>query len=373
MRRHQLAALALSTTLVVLSGCERPAIEAAGETAGDAAIDPHAAPLTITGELSYLVRIALHPESIAVVALRDATDPDADPAAEQRIELAGRQVPIAFELVADRAALNPERSYSIDGTIFSLGVPAWRSEAVPIDMSADALALGTLLLQPHRESPPAPPKRTERTERTERTATPIEAAFDCGDVRVTARFAGDVLQLTLPDETIELRQGISASGARYLSADDPGTFFWNKGDRATLEVRGLAYPVCVEAAAVSNTGAVHAETDTALQGGEWVVEDIDARGVIDRSRATLVFDTDGRLGGRGSCNSYSGSYTLAGQRLTVGPLATTMMACAEALMNQERRFFEIIMAVDGYAFSDDGALILSTADGRTIKARREHA
>ena len=364
MRRHQLAALALSTTLVVLSGCERPAIEAADETAGDAAIDPHVAPLTITGELSYRVRIALHPESIAVVALRDATDPDADPAAEQRIELAGRQVPIAFELVADRAALDPERSYSIDATIFSLGAPAWQSEAVPIDTSTDALALGTLLLQPHREPPPAPPKRT---------ATPIEAAFDCGDVRVTARFAGDVLQLTLPDETIELRQGISASGARYLSADDPGTLFWNKGDRATLQVRGLAYPVCVEAAAASDTGAVHAETDPALQGGEWVVEDIDARGVIDRSRATLAFDTDGRLGGRGSCNSYSGSYSLAGQRLTVGQLATTMMACAEALMNQERRFLEILMAVDGYAFSDDGALILSTADGRTIRARREHA
>jgi heat shock protein HslJ/uncharacterized lipoprotein YbaY len=357
MCRHLLAALALAFPLSFLSGCERQPAELAGEPASDA----NTAPLTITGELSYRVRIALHPESTVVVALRDATDAGANPVAEQRIELEGRQVPIAFRLVVDRAALDPDRSYSLGGTIYSLGAPAWRSESITIDTSAGELTLGTLLMQPHREAAPAA------------VTTPIDAAFDCGEARVIARFAGAVLQLTLADETIEMRQSRSASGARYVSPDDPATLFWNKGDRATLEVRGLAYPECVEAPPGPATGSARAGTDNTLLGEEWVVEDIDARGIIDRSRATLAFGADGTLGGRSSCNSYSGGYTLTDQRLTVGQLATTMMACAEALMNQERLFLEILMAVESYSLSDDGALILSTADGRTLKARRERA
>ena len=53
---------------------------------------------------------------------------------------------------------------------------------------------------------------------------------------------------------------------------------------------------------------------------------------------TATFTADGQVGGNAGCNSYTGSYTLDGTSLTVGPLATTMMACDQAIMDQEAAF-----------------------------------
>ncbi|HEX5634584.1 MAG TPA: META domain-containing protein [Gemmatimonadales bacterium] len=112
------------------------------------------------------------------------------------------------------------------------------------------------------------------------------------------------------------------------------------------------------------------ETATLLTGEEWVVEDIERKGIIDRSRVTVRFDEEGRVTGRGGCNSYTGSYTLTGESLTIGSTASTMMACAPSLMDQEARFLAVLQATQRFEFTGDGALVLHAADGRTITARR---
>ena len=107
-----------------------------------------------------------------------------------------------------------------------------------------------------------------------------------------------------------------------------------------------------------------------LHGAEWVVEDLDGGGIIDRSRVTLNFAADGRVFGNGSCNTYNGGYVLTGEGLTLSRAAATMMACPPALMSQESRFFELLEKVQRFEISADGALILHTDDLRTITARR---
>jgi heat shock protein HslJ len=107
-----------------------------------------------------------------------------------------------------------------------------------------------------------------------------------------------------------------------------------------------------------------------LRGAEWVVEDIGGAGIVDRSRATLKFDGDGGLAGRSSCNSYTTTYRLGGEGLAVGRAASTMMACADALMDQERRFLDILQQVQRFDITDDGALLLIDGKGRKITARR---
>jgi heat shock protein HslJ len=107
-----------------------------------------------------------------------------------------------------------------------------------------------------------------------------------------------------------------------------------------------------------------------LQGRKWVVEDIGGKGVVDGSRATLDFGADGRLAGRGSCNSYFAKYTLTGEGLTVSQAGGTMMACAPALMSQEGLFLDVLRNVRRFDLTEDGALVLRTDDGRTITARR---
>jgi len=109
-----------------------------------------------------------------------------------------------------------------------------------------------------------------------------------------------------------------------------------------------------------------------LQGAEWVVEDIAGAGIVDGSRATLNFGVDGALAGGGSCNRYSGSYTLTGEGLSVSSkTAMTMMACVPELMQQESRFMQLLSQVRRFRFGADGALVLESDTGGTITARRQ--
>lgn len=107
-----------------------------------------------------------------------------------------------------------------------------------------------------------------------------------------------------------------------------------------------------------------------LLGAEWTIEDIAGAGVIDNSHATLIFMPDGQLAGSATCNRILGSYQSEGKQLSIKEVGATMMSCPEALMNQERKLLDLLPKVKSYKIDDTGALLLSTEDGKTIKARR---
>lgn len=127
----------------------------------------------------------------------------------------------------------------------------------------------------------------------------------------------------------------------------------------------LAATLAASSCAVSATGAA-----ASLVGGEWVIEDINGGGVIDNSRASLMFGEDGRVSGMGSCNNYNAGYTLTGEGLSFSRAAATLRACAPALMDQEQKFFDTLAKVSGFSIDETGALILTAPDGGTILARR---
>lgn len=92
--------------------------------------------------------------------------------------------------------------------------------------------------------------------------------------------------------------------------------------------------------------------------------------MIDNSPGSLLFMADGKLAGNATCNRIVGSYSSQGAELKIEPLGTTMMACPEALMNQEQKLLGLLAKVKSYAIDDTGALALTTSDGNTILARR---
>ncbi|TWG98506.1 heat shock protein HslJ [Mesorhizobium sp. J18] len=109
-----------------------------------------------------------------------------------------------------------------------------------------------------------------------------------------------------------------------------------------------------------------------IQGTEWIVEEIGGGEIVDNSRVTLNFGIDGSLSGRASCNTYRASYTAVGQKLEIGDAVATMMACAPVLMEQERKFLDILAAVKSFQLDDSGALVLDTEEhGGTLVARSE--
>ena len=108
-----------------------------------------------------------------------------------------------------------------------------------------------------------------------------------------------------------------------------------------------------------------------LAGAEWRVVDIARTPVVENSSVTLTFGADGRVSGNSTCNSFSGPYEASGDSLHIGPTMGTLRACVEtSLMEQETRFLAVLGEVRAYTITPDTSLVLRTADGRTITARR---
>lgn len=186
--------------------------------------------------------------------------------------------------------------------------------------------------------------------------------------------AGDRLTL-LSDygqTRVEAKAAMTRAGdATIWRAEEKGlTVVWE--DRICADdATGMPHPA---RATVNHAGkkleGCGGDPKSLLVGGEWIVEDINKGGIIDNSRASLKFDEAGRVAGMSSCNSYSAAYTLTGEALTIGRAAATLRACAPALMNQERKFFDVLGAVSSFEIDETGALILKSSDGGTILARR---
>lgn len=104
---------------------------------------------------------------------------------------------------------------------------------------------------------------------------------------------------------------------------------------------------------------------TDLTGVEWVAEDIAGEPVMDRVRSSLVFAEDGRLSGLAGCNRLSGSFSLSGDALEIGPLGLTRRGCPPAVMDQERRFVDALDGVERVELDERGWLLLygPAADG----------
>ena len=123
--------------------------------AGKAFPDGEEPMLTITGELTYLQRIALPNDAVAIVELKPSDAADGESVtAETRLPLNGAQVPVAFELDVERA-LDPAKTYMLRGGILVGSEMRWLSDSVEIDTTAEAVSVGTLRLSPYESPNPA--------------------------------------------------------------------------------------------------------------------------------------------------------------------------------------------------------------------------
>ena len=165
-------------------------------------------------------------------------------------------------------------------------------------------------------------------------------------------------------------KSVAGAVTTWRAADKGLTVVWENAVCAD-DATGMPHParVTVDHGGKTLKGC-GGDPKSLLIGGEWIVEDIDGAGIIDNSRASLKFDDEGRVTGMSSCNSYGAQYALSGEGLTIGRAAATLRACAPALMDQERKFFDALSKVSGFTIDGTGALILTGPDGARILARR---
>lgn len=101
--------------------------------------------------MTYLPRIALTPEAVVQVELRDVSDPETEaaPVAKQVIRKPG-QVPIAFSLEYDPAAILPGHRYAVSARISDRGQLQFVTDAqVPV-LGSDASVAPEVVVVPVR-------------------------------------------------------------------------------------------------------------------------------------------------------------------------------------------------------------------------------
>lgn len=96
-----------------------------------------------------------------------------------------------------------------------------------------------------------------------------------------------------------------------------------------------------------------------LTGTRWVATSINngkggVGSVVAGSTVTAVFSADGKVAGSGGCNDYTGPYTVDGSKMTVGPVRSTKMACADEKVGaQEAQYFAAFEKVTKFSIDGD--------------------
>ncbi len=385
--------------------------------------------VVLSGEVFYPERVALPDDSILLVEVRSDPSPNATLLADERERLEGRQVPIPFRLRVGTeqlaTATNPILRTAI--TSRSGGIRVTEAISLGPDLSTDTdLGMHRLLAI---------------------TQVSFGTAFRCGPHSVVVSQLGRQQRMVIDaEEVFDLEPLVAASGARFSGRDGDGTEFWNKGDQATITVRGRTFPPCqrvkppeltfaargheptwhlrigdqsvilranygqqhlhlppattiTTAAGVSfiSSNDEHdlnilvvpevchdsmsgmpfpyrvsyrldghtytgcgGETREMLLGRVWNVTELNELPLVPGSSVSIEFrEENHRVAGQSTCNQFLGGFSLGGEGLSVGPIATTRQACLnEDLATQEQQFLEAMAAITLFDIDTHGRLIL---------------
>ena len=113
---------------------------------------------------------------------------------------------------------------------------------------------------------------------------------------------------------------------------------WSKERQAMPALEKLEKVFCFLVAFFA-VGAVSAATFR-LAGSEWGLA-----GETGKSARFVQFRSGGKVGGHTGCNRFTGTYTQKDDTLTMGPFATTRMACQPEVMERERQFLAMLTNV----------------------------
>jgi heat shock protein HslJ len=111
-----------------------------------------------------------------------------------------------------------------------------------------------------------------------------------------------------------------------------------------------------------------AATNTTLEGVSWRLTTLAGKAPQlspGSSRPVTVRFEAGRVAGFSGCNTFTGSYAIDGDRVTLGRLATTMMACPEPEMALESAFHAALSGTVHYSIQAD-QLRLIAASGTVL-------
>ncbi|WP_225826793.1 META domain-containing protein [Streptomyces naphthomycinicus] len=137
--------------------------------------------------------------------------------------------------------------------------------------------------------------------------------------------------------------------------------------RMFLAVAAVLVPL-----AAASGSARGASAGQPVTGVDWRVDSLTADGVTRQAPAAarIRIGTDGLAAGNLGCNGFSARVTVAGDRITLGNLRTTKMACDPARMDFERALARTLTTGTLTARVADGRLTLTDGDGDLVRLSR---
>jgi heat shock protein HslJ len=162
-------------------------------------------------------------------------------------------------------------------------------------------------------------------------------------------------------------------GRRYEARSETQAVVVTILDRTCADsMTGMPRPSTVEVTVGGRTlKGCGGDSTSVLRGGMWFVEQLRGGPIVEMSRITLTFGSNGRVTGSASCNTYSAGYVLTGEGVTITMPIASMRTCEAPYMAQEAEFLETLRGVNRYELGSDGVLTLHAIDGGTITAKRQ--
>lgn len=129
---------------------------------------------------------------------------------------------------------------------------------------------------------------------------------------------------------------------------------------ATLTATTLVIAGC---ATTGNHTGTHS---TPLENTEWQLTQLNGKAITGESIPTLTLSSDeNRAYGYNGCNRYFGEYRINGNKLELGRVASTMMACMDS-MALEREFMDALNSASIYKLNGK---TLELYQGDTLQLR----
>ncbi len=120
---------------------------------------------------------------------------------------------------------------------------------------------------------------------------------------------------------------------------------------------------------VGPAGATPRGDEISLPGTTWALVQLNGDDVT--GEITLQFDEE-QVSGIASCNNYFGQYTLEGEKITLGPVGSTMMACLE--MEDEAAYLKALSEVKELRFENEQLILLDgEGKGNLVFQAMQHA
>jgi|GEM_PF-4715938 heat shock protein HslJ len=156
--------------------------------------------------------------------------------------------------------------------------------------------------------------------------------------------------ITGPD-TAEIDQSVTFDGSGSIPGSSPiVSYKWDLGSVSTRADRNSStvttsydtpgvYQVVLtvtDEEGLSHSASHEIAVSAPLEGTEWVLD-----GTLPGTEITLAL-SNGIAAGSAGCNTYTTSYSLAGQQLTFDPPKLTAMSCAPPTMAQEQTYLEAL-------------------------------